>query len=189
MADFQLSGNTVISESGGNVSWGPGVPPGTIKYIDHASWSGVGSIGDQQNWYPTDMSSDSAKTLYLAVPYSSYETFSKLKIEFSFDMRCNKDTHAFIDVRLVRWQGGLTAPSTTHDGETTLYKAASGVVSGGLEIYNAVSGNAIDEVSSLTGTIYYAIQYRNANANASYAAGMYASNTDGRHQMIVLGIY
>ncbi len=30
MADFQLSGNTVISESGGIVSWGPGAPSGTI---------------------------------------------------------------------------------------------------------------------------------------------------------------
>ena len=30
MADFQLSGNTVLSESGGNVTWGTGAPSGTV---------------------------------------------------------------------------------------------------------------------------------------------------------------
>ena len=39
-------------------------PAGTMTYIKNVTFSGVGSVGDQENWYPTDMSVDSAKTLY-----------------------------------------------------------------------------------------------------------------------------
>ena len=36
MADFQLSGNTVLSESGGTISWGGGAPAGTmIQVVDN----------------------------------------------------------------------------------------------------------------------------------------------------------
>ena len=33
MADFQLSGNTVLSESGGSISWGAGAPAGTVLRV------------------------------------------------------------------------------------------------------------------------------------------------------------
>jgi hypothetical protein len=35
MADLQLSGNTVISESGGNVTWGTGAPSGSVLRVVH----------------------------------------------------------------------------------------------------------------------------------------------------------
>ena len=41
MADFQLSGNTVLSESGGNVSWGAGVPAGTILQVVDATLTNI----------------------------------------------------------------------------------------------------------------------------------------------------
>jgi hypothetical protein len=36
MADLQLSGNTVISESGGNVTWGTGAPSGSVLRVVHS---------------------------------------------------------------------------------------------------------------------------------------------------------
>ena len=36
MADFQLSGNTVLSESSGNVSWSTGAPVGTVLQVQYA---------------------------------------------------------------------------------------------------------------------------------------------------------
>ena len=33
MADFQLSGNTVLSESSGSISWGAGAPAGTVLRV------------------------------------------------------------------------------------------------------------------------------------------------------------
>ena len=188
---FKIDGATVLSKSGTTVSIDSGVkfPAGSMTFIKNVTFSGVGSIGDQTNWYPTDMSTDSAKTLYGNLSATEHASYSKIKIEFSFDMRVNKASHAFVDVRLVRWQGSTTAPSTTHSGETSLYFAQTGVVSGGSETYNPVTGSVIDDISSLSGTIYYAIQYRNANGNANYASTMYAGpNTNSRHQMIFTGI-
>ena len=47
----------------------------------------------------------------------------------------------------------------------------------------------VDDISSLTGTIYYAIQYRNAGGDGNYASAMYAGfYTQARHQMIFTGI-
>ena len=191
MANFKMKGHTVFTQSGTDTpTWGTSAPAGTMTYIKNVTFSGVGSIGDQTNWYPTDMSTDSAKTLYGNLSSTEHEPYSKIKIEFSFDMRVNKATHAFVDVRLVRWQGSSTAPSTSHGGETSLYWAQTGVVTGGSETYNPITGNVIDDVSNLTGTIYYAIQYRNAGGNSTYASTMYAGfSTEARHQMIFTGIF
>ena len=41
MADFQLSGNTVLSESSGSISWGTGAPAGTILQVINATLSNV----------------------------------------------------------------------------------------------------------------------------------------------------
>ena len=40
MADFQLSGNTVLSESSGNITWGTGVPAGTILRVLGDNYTG-----------------------------------------------------------------------------------------------------------------------------------------------------
>ena len=40
MADFQLSGNTVLSESSGNVTWGTGAPAGTILRVLGDNYTG-----------------------------------------------------------------------------------------------------------------------------------------------------
>ena len=183
----------VMNSSGtittGTLGSGVTFPAGSMTFIKNVTFSGVGSIGDQQNWYPTDMSSDSAKTLYGNLSATEHASYSKIKIEFSFDMRVNKATHAFIDIRLVRWQGSTTAPSTSDGGETNLYWAQTGVVTGIDETYNPVASSVIDDISSLTGTIYYAIQYRNAGGNNTYAGTMYAGfSTSSRHQMIFTGI-
>ena len=183
----------VMNSSGtittGTLGSGVTFPAGSMTFIKNVTFSGVGSIGDQQNWYPTDMSSDSAKTLYGNLSATEHASYSKIKIEFSFDMRVNKATHAFIDIRLVRWQGSTTAPSTSDGGETNLYWAQTGVVTGIDETYNPVASSVIDDISSLTGTIYYAIQYRNAGGNNTYAGTMYAGfSTSARHQMIFTGI-
>ena len=47
MADFQLSGNTVIRESGGNVTWGEGAPSGTVLQVKSVS------MGDALSFTPT----------------------------------------------------------------------------------------------------------------------------------------
>ena len=180
------SGATI--QSGATISSGVNFPAGMMTFIKNITFSGVGSIGDQTNWYPLDMSVDSAKTLYGNLSATEHEPYSKIKIEFNFSMRANKDSHAFVDVRLVRWQGSTTAPSTTHSGETSLYFAQSGVVSGGTETYNPVTGSVIDDISGLSGTIYYAVQYRNADGNSTYASTMYAGRDHSRHQMIFTGI-
>tara|TARA_A100000164_G_scaffold19988_1_gene16049 strand:+ start:110 stop:679 length:570 start_codon:yes stop_codon:yes gene_type:complete len=44
MADFQLSGNTVLSESGGTISWGGGAPAGTIVNIKQAVKNGTQQV-------------------------------------------------------------------------------------------------------------------------------------------------
>ena len=196
MANLTLGNKTVVTQAGSadpvlasNVNLGSATfPAGMMTHIKNVTFSGVGNIGDQTNWYPLDMSVDSAKTLYGNLLASEYAPYSKIKIEFTFDMRVNKASHAFIDVRLVRWQGGTTAPSTSHSGETSLYWAQTGVASGGNETYNPVAGSVIDDISGLAGTIYYALQYRNAYATASYASTMYAGDTNARHQMIFTGI-
>ena len=181
------SGATI--QSGATISSGVNFPAGMMTYIKNVTFSGVGSVGDQENWYPTDMSADSAKTLYGNLSASEHEPYSKIKIEFTFDMRVNKATHAFVDVRLIRWQGSTTAPGTvSHDG-ANLYWAQTGVVSGGTETYNPIAGSIIDDISGLSGTIYYALQYRNAGGNGTYASTMYAGfATEAIHQMIFTGI-
>ena len=180
---------TTGTSSGLTLDSGVTFPAGSMTFIKNVTFSGVGSIGDQENWYPTDMSSDSAKTLYGNLSATEHASYSKIKIEFSFDMRVNKATHAFVDIRLIRWQGSTTAPGTvSHDG-ANLYWAQTGVVSGGTETYNPVAGSVIDDISSLSGTIYYALQYRNAGGNGTYASTMYAGfSTEAIHQMIFTGI-
>ena len=190
----QAGTNFITTGTSSGLTLGSGVtfPAGSMTFIKNVTFSGVGSIGDQQNWYPTDMSSDSAKTLYGNLSATEHASYSKIKIEFSFDMRVNEATYTFIDIRLVRWQGSTTAPSTSDGGETNLYWAQTGVVHASStvdETYNPVAGSAIDDISSLTGTIYYAIQYRNAGGNNTYAGAMYAGfSTSARHQMIFTGI-
>ena len=187
----QAGTNFITTGTSSGLTLGSGVtfPAGSMTFIKNVTFSGVGSIGDQQNWYPTDMSSDSAKTLYGNLSATEHASYSKIKIEFSFDMRVNEATYTFIDIRLVRWQGSTTAPSTSDGGETNLYWAQTGVVSGASEVYNPVASSVIDDISSLTGTIYYAIQYRNAGGNNTYAGAMYAGfSTSARHQMIFTGI-
>ena len=158
---------------------------GAMKYIDHVTRNNYGSVGDQTDYYPTNFSSDQLKSLFVEVPYSSYKDFSKIKIEFTFNMRVDKASHAHADYRLIRWSGG-----TTVSGETSLLHGIFGVVSGGTEAYDVVSGSAIDDVSSLTSGIYYAIQYRNAHGSASYASTMYfGAQADNKMQMIITGIY
>ena len=181
---------TLATENAGSIDISQSAfPAGTMTYIKNVTFSGVGSVGDQENWYPTDMSVDSAKTLYGNLSATEHEPYSKIKIEFSFDMRVNKATHAFIDIRLVRWQGSATAPGTESHSGSNLYWAQTGVVNGGTETYNPVAGSVIDDISSLTGTIYYAIQYRNAGGDGNYASTMYAGfYTQARHQMIFTGI-
>lgn len=49
MADFQLSGNTVLSESGGNVSWGTGVPVGSVVNVVYGSM-GAQHAFDTNDW-------------------------------------------------------------------------------------------------------------------------------------------
>lgn len=188
-----VGGKTLASHDNGtgNLSLNNNVqfPAGMMTYIKNVTFSGVGSIGDQTNWYPLDMSADSAKTLYGNLLASEHAPYSKIKIEFSFDMRINKASHAFIDIRLVRWQGSTTAPSSTNSGETNLYWVQTGVVSGGTEHYSPVAGSVIDGISGLAGTIYYALQYRNASGTATYAGDMYAGfTTSSIHQMIFTGI-
>ena len=158
---------------------------GAMKYIDHVTRNNYGSVGDQTDYYPTNFSSDQLKSLFIEVPYSSYKDFSKIKIEFTFNMRIDKASHAHADYRLIRWSGG-----TTVSGETSLLHGIFGVVSGGTEAYDVVSGSAIDDVSSLTSGIYYAIQYRNAHGSASYASTMYfGAQSANKMQMIITGIY
>lgn len=197
MANLQLGNKTVITQAGSaepvlasNVNLSSATfPAGMMTYIKNITFSGLGNIGDHTNWYPVDMSADSSKTLYGNLSASEHAPYSKIKIEFSFDMRINKASHAFIDIRLVRWQGSTTAPSSTNGGETNLYWVQTGVTSGGTEHYSPVASSVIDDISSLDGTIYYALQYRNASATAIYAGDMYAGfSTSSRHQMIFTGI-
>ena len=189
MTDIKLNNSTLATASGSTISWGSGVPTGTMVYIKNATFSGFGSVGDQLNWYPLDLSADGAKTLHGNLSATEHAPFSKIKIEFSIDMRVNKASYSHIDVRLVRWQGTATAPSTLHSGETTLYLVRSGDVNNTDETYLPVAGSSIDDISSLSGTIYYAIQYRNAAGNETYAGTMYAgADTNNRHQMIFTGI-
>ena len=198
MANLTLGNKTVITQAGSaepvlasNVNLSSATfPAGMMTYIKNVTFSGFGSIGDVDgNWYPLDMSADNARTLYGNLSASEHAPYSKIKIEFSFDMRINKASHAFIDIRLVRWQGSTTAPSSTNGGETNLYWVQTGVASGGSEHYSPVASSVIDDISSLDGTIYYALQYRNASGNASYAGTMYAGfGTSSRHQMIFTGI-
>lgn len=157
---------------------------GAMKYIDHVTRTAYGNIGDHTSYYPTNFSSDQLKSLFIEVPYSSYKDFSKIKIEFTFSMRVNKATHAFGDYRLIRWSGG-----TTVSGETSLLQGQYGVVNGGTEAMDVVSGSAIDDVSSLTSGLYYAIQYRNASGNSTYASDMYFGQSGAQMQMIITGIY
>jgi len=199
-ASLSIDGTTVISKTSGNISidnfnsasgnlTGATFPTGMMTFIKNVNFSGFGSVGDQENWYPTDMSADSAKTLYGNLTATEHASYSKIKIEFTFDMRVNKATHAFVDIRLIRWQGSTTAPGTvSHDG-ATLYWAQTGVVNGGTETYNPISGSVIDDISGLSGTIYYALQYRNAGGDGNYASTMYAGfYTQAIHQMIFTGI-
>ena len=165
-------------------------PAGHMVYIKHLARNGYGSIGDQQNWYPTDMSgSDANKTLYLAVTGAEHAPYSKLKIDFTFDVRINKETHAFCGYRLARWQGSTTvsgSPTSLLQGQ---YGSASTGLPSNYESYDINSGNAIDDISGLSNTIYYAIQMRNAAGSGSYAGGMYfGAGTASRTQMIIYGI-
>ena len=56
MADFQLSGNTVLSESGGNVSWSTGAPAGTIIQVKSTQSSAYLATGNSYVDAFTDLS-------------------------------------------------------------------------------------------------------------------------------------
>ena len=187
MAKIQLAGVDALTESSGVVSLAASVvQTGHMVYIKHVATNGYGAIGDQQNWYPLDMSgADANKTLYITVSGTEHAPYSKLKIDFTFDMRIDKVSHAFCDSRLARWQGSTTIPGTP----TTLSQSQFGVVAGGSESYDNIAGSVIDDISGLSNTIYYAIQMRNAAGSAAYAGQMYFGNTDSRTQMIIYGIY
>lgn len=189
MTDIKLNNSTLATASGSTISWGSGVPAGTMTYIKNVTFSGVGNISDQPNWYPTNMDNDSAKTLYSNLSATEHASYSKIRIEFSFDMRINKASYAFIGLRLVRWQGNAdAAPTTSHGGETSLYWAIGGGVTD-VENYQPFAGAVIDDISGLSGTIHYALQYRNAQGIAITAGNMYAGAlTTSRHQMILTGI-
>lgn len=182
------SGATIDSGVTGTLGSSITPPAGTTMYITHQARRGTGSVGDQTNWYPVSSADLSTMTLYLAISSTQHAAFSKLKIEWVHDMRFNKDSHAHIDWRIVRWQNSSTAPTTTHGGETSLFLGTSGVVAGGSEVYDICGGAVIDDITGLSGEIKYALQYRNAAGSASYASTMYDGNALSRHQMIISGI-
>ena len=129
---------------------------------------------------------DRYKTLYLTVSATEHAPYSKIKIEFTFDMRINKDSHAHADYRLSRWQGSTTIPGSPEE----LCLGRFGIVAGGSESYDCISGSAIDDISGLTGTIHYAIQYRNASGNSTYASTMYfGGDPANKMTFIIYGIY
>ena len=183
------AGGAILTSADSGATLGANIayPAGHMVYIKHVATDGYGSIGDQQNWYPTDMSgSDANKTLYLTVSGAEHAPYSKLRVDFSFDVRINKSTHAFCEYRLARWQGSTTIPGSP----TNLVSGQFGIVAGGSESYDSISGSAIDDISGLSNTIYYAIQMRNASGSAAYAGTMYfgASPATSKTQMIIYGI-
>tara|TARA_Y100000590_G_scaffold190629_1_gene216966 strand:+ start:392 stop:1225 length:834 start_codon:yes stop_codon:yes gene_type:complete len=179
--------NANLSGMSGTLGSGITFPSGHIEYIKSLRQLGYGNVGDQVSWYPTNMLADNTKTLYLTVSAAEHARYSKIKIEFNFDMRVNKDAHAHCDYRLSRWQSSTTIPGSP----TELSLGRFGVVAGGTETYNCVSGTAVDNIVGLTGTIYYAIQYRNAAGASNYASTMYfgaGAAGEGVHNLIIYGI-
>jgi hypothetical protein len=178
-----------LTDLSGTLGSGVTFPPGYMVYIKHLARNGYGNIGDQANWYPTDMAADYEKTLYLAVTGAEHAPYSKLKIDFTFDVRINKATHAFCEYRLVRWQGSTTVSGTLNSLLQGQYGAASTGLPSNFESYDILSGPAVDDIGGLSGTIYYAIQMRNASGSGIYAGTMYfGAHTDSRTQMIIYGI-
>tara|TARA_R100000458_G_scaffold59916_2_gene72692 strand:+ start:1050 stop:1652 length:603 start_codon:yes stop_codon:yes gene_type:complete len=183
---------TLAEYSSGNWSWGS-APAGTIVYITHDEQDAYGSVGDNTTWYPTSASDMDTKTLYLNITASQHAPYSKLKIEFTMDMEVRVAEHSFCDYRLVRYQQTDAPDADSGTSVKSLIVGSRGSAGTGTDnqTHGCVSGSAIDDISSLTGDIKYAIQSRNASGTGIYAGNIYHGRDPNiqKHQMIIYGIY
>jgi len=183
----------LASDSGSAWSWGAGVPAGTIVYITHDEQNAHGNVGDNTTYYPNTASEMGTKTLYLNITASQHAPYSKLKIDFTMDLEIRKADHSFCDYRLVRYQQTDAPNADSGTSVKSLIVGSSGSAGTGsdTQTQGCVSGSAIDDISSLTGDIKYAIQSRNASGEAIYAGDIYHGRDSSmhKHQMIIYGIY
>lgn len=72
MADFQLSGNTVLSESGGTVTWGTGAPAGALLKVYSVTFTGITStISHSEDYQPVGGTSSGNLTITTGTPVNS----------------------------------------------------------------------------------------------------------------------
>ena len=184
---------TLASDSGSAWSWGSGVPAGTIVYITHDEQNAYGNVGDHTTWYPTTASEMDTKTLYLNITASQHAPYSKLKIEFTMDIEARVSDHSFCDYRLVRYQQTDAPDADSGTSVKNLIVGSRGSAGTGTDnqTIGCVSGSAIDDISSLTGDIKYAIQSRNASGAGTYTGDVFHGRDSSimKHQMIIYGIY
>ena len=184
---------TLAEYSSSAWSWGSGVPAGTIVYITHDEQNAYGSVGDNTTWYPTTASEMDTKTLYLNITASQHAPYSKLKIEFTMDIEARVSDHSFCDYRLVRYQQTDAPDADSGTSVKNLIVGSRGSAGTGTDnqTIGCVSGSAIDDISSLTGDIKYAIQSRNASGAGTYTGDVFHGRDSSimKHQMIIYGIY
>ena len=117
MADFQLSGNTVLSESGGNVTWGTGVPAGMIIKISHNELACNGTnqtnITAYRTWTATNLTCSHTTALANAILLVEYHMQYHV-----FQEQTGQDT--FGHTRIYDNRTGSYAESTTNPDGTNV---------------------------------------------------------------------
>ena len=100
MADFQLSGNTVLSESGGAISWGTGAPAGSIVQVKKATLSDI---------LATDSGHGTETVLYKADGQITITSGNKVYIQCMAFPYTNGSSNSVAEIKI---REGLTTSGT-----------------------------------------------------------------------------
>ena len=163
MSEFQMQGTTILSESGGNVTWGTGAPTGTILKVS--------SVTNNNEWQATTGSTDTEYPIFgssttnahtstnFKVEISPKSTSSKFLVSYSI---CVSNYNTGMSIKLYR--GGLdTSPTYGSSGTRTPVSSMHNWTNDSNQAH-MVAHQLLDEPSTTT-TFYYYLTFIHFNTN------------------------
>jgi hypothetical protein len=174
MGTLQVGGTTLATKnsSTGKVdlnSTNTAFPSGHMIFIDSQSLAGQGDQGTKSSFFPTSKTDlNNSKSFYLIISASQHAPFSKIKIDYTAQFRSQISSNAVTEYRLIRWVGDVDVTSPT---ELTRGMVGDLGGSNASEVNDAVSGSAIDDISSLSGQINYTLQYKSGGSGGNVYFG------------------
>ena len=175
MADFQLSGNTVLSESGGSVSWGTGAPPGTlIQTTTPTIYTGASAETNE-------ITQLGSHAIYYHAPTSMTNTITKVQGTSSFllvhYLWCGKHTGGVGCHSYIVFADADTKIGVGHDFNRTQATAGtSNQVSGVAPFVNLAAGSYTFTFAVCRANNNAATYVRNGNSAADQLAESFQSS-------------